>query len=316
MDQMQYIDCTGEILNHINLYPLIAAVGQRPYPVARRDLQQFLLEAFPGEVQLNSRCIGVEQDGQSVTAIFENGHRTTADLLIAADGMRSVLRHHVLGEEIQPRYAGYVNWNGLVPISPDLAPPHSWVIYVGQHKRASMMPVGDNRFYFFFDMPLPKDAPEHPDGIQAELTEFFKGWPQPVQVLIQRLDPEQTNRIEIHDVGPLSRFVRGRVALLGDAAHTTTPDLGQGGCQALEDAWVLTNYLLSTSLGVEDALNRYEAERQERTSALVLKARKRTDQIHGKDPAVTQQWYDQLRSESSADVTGSISKTILGGPLK
>jgi FAD-dependent urate hydroxylase len=316
MDRMQYIDCTGELLNDVDLYPLIETVGQRPYPVARRDLQQFLLEGFPGKVQLNSRCIGIEQDGQSVTAVFEDGHRATGDLLIAADGIRSVLRGYVLGEEIQPRYAGYVNWNGLVPASADLAPANCWVVYVGEHKRASMMPVGDNRFYFFFDVPLPKQTPEHPDGMRAELTECFRAWPQPVQALIQRIDPEQTNRIEIHDVGPLERFVRGRVALLGDAAHTTTPDLGQGGCQALEDAFVLSNYLLSTNLGVEDALKRYEAERKERTGPIVLKARKRADQIHGADPAVTQQWYEQLRSESPADVIGAISKTILGGPLK
>ncbi|MBF2046663.1 MAG: FAD-dependent urate hydroxylase HpxO [Elainella sp. C42_A2020_010] len=316
MDQMQYRYCTGELLNHIDLYPLIETVGQRPYPVARRDLQRFLLEAFPGKIRLNSRCVGVEQDGQSVTAIFADGHRATGDLLIAADGIRSVLRNYVLEREVEPRYAGYVNWNGLVPASADLAPPNTWVIYVGEHKRAAMMPVSDNRFYFFFDVPLAKGTPIHPDGIRAELMEYFKGWDQPVQHLIQRLDPHQTNRIEIHDVGPLERFVRGRVALLGDAAHTTTPDLGQGGCQALEDAFVLANYLLSTDLGVEDALRRYEAERMERTSAVVLKARKRTDQIHGKDPAVTQQWYDQLRTEPPSAVTNAICKTILAGPLK
>ncbi|XQQ06482.1 MAG: FAD-dependent urate hydroxylase HpxO [Leptolyngbya sp. IPPAS B-1204] len=316
MDQMQYRYCTGELLNHIDLYPLIETVDQRPYPVARRDLQRFLLEAFPGKIRLNSRCVGVEQDGQSVTAIFADGHRATGDLLIAADGIRSVLRNYVLEREVEPRYAGYVNWNGLVPASADLAPPNTWVIYVGEHKRAAMMPVSDNRFYFFFDVPLAKGTPIHPDGIRAELMEYFKGWDQPVQHLIQRLDPHQTNRIEIHDVGPLERFVRGRVALLGDAAHTTTPDLGQGGCQALEDAFVLANYLLSTDLGVEDALRRYEAERMERTSAVVLKARKRTDQIHGKDPAVTQQWYDQLRTEPPSAVTNAICKTILAGPLK
>lgn len=315
MDRMQYVYCDGELMNHIDLYPLIEAVGQRPYPVARADLQKFLLDAFPGPVRLNSRCVAVEQDGQSVTAIFADGYRATGDLLIACDGIRSTLRNYVLDTEIQPRYAGYVNWNGLVPADDQLAPANTWRIYVGEHKRASMMPVGDNRFYFFFDVPLEKGTPIHPDGIRAELEGYFKGWPHPVQSLIQRLDPDQTNRIEIHDVGPLDRFVRGRVALLGDAAHTTTPDLGQGGCQALEDALVLTRYLVSTNLGVEDALKRYEAERKERTSGIVLKARKRTDQIHGKDPAVTQQWYEQLRTEDPADVTGAISKTILGGPL-
>jgi FAD-dependent urate hydroxylase len=316
MNQMQYRSLTGDLLSQIDLYPLIEQVGQRPYPVARTDLQQLLIDGFAGNIKLNSKCIGLEQDEQSATAIFENGHRATADLIVAADGVRSLLRNQLLGQEIQPRYAGYVNWNGLVPVSDDLGAGNTWTLYVGEHKRASMMPVGDDRFYFFFDVPLPKETPVHPDGIRAELTGYFQGWCQPVQTLIQRLDADRTNRIEIHDVGPLDRFVQGRVALLGDAAHTATPDLGQGGCQALEDAEVLTRYLVTTNLSVADALKRYEAERQERTQSIVLKARSRANQIHGFDPAVTQQWYEQLRTEPPEAVRSAIAKTILGGALR
>jgi FAD-dependent urate hydroxylase len=317
MNHMQYRTQNGELLNDIPLLPLIQSVGQRPYPVARADLQQMLIEAFPGVVQLNFRCIGLEEDGQGITAMFENGHRTTGDLVIAADGVRSVLRHYVLGKEYQPNYGGYVNWNGLVPISEDLAPADTWAIYVGEHKRASMMPVGDDRFYFFFDVPMSReDAAQPKTDIRTELTEFFKGWAAPVQNLIQRLDPAATNRLLIHDAGPFDHFVRGRVALLGDAAHATCPDLGQGGCQAVEDGLVLTNYLTSTNLGVTDALKRYEAERKERANAIVVKARKRAEQIHGKNPDVTRQWYEQLRKEHPEEVTGAIAKTILGGPLR
>ncbi|HEY9657559.1 MAG TPA: FAD-dependent urate hydroxylase HpxO, partial [Allocoleopsis sp.] len=307
MDQMQYRNKTGELWNDISLQPLIEQVGQRPYPVARTDLQQLLLDAFPGEVKLNHQCIGVEEDGQRITARFENGHETTGDLVIAADGIRSVLRQYVLGEVLEPSYGGYVNWNGLVAASPDLAPPNTWMIYVGEYKRASMMPIGDDRFYFFLDVPMSKEqaaqgvtrSPE----IRAELTEHFQGWAETVQTLIQRLDPLQTNRLLIHDLVPIDRMVRRRIALLGDSAHATCPDLGQGGCQAMEDAEVLTRYLLTTNLGVADALKRYEAERKERTNAIVRKARKRAEQIHGKDPAITQQWYDQLRQEKPEDVT-------------
>lgn len=316
MNRMEYRSQQGEMLNDISLRSLIDAVGQRPYPVARRDLQQMLLDAFPGQVKLNCKCVGIEENGQSVTALFEDGYRATGDLLIAADGIRSVLRQHVLQAQVEPRYGGYVNWNGLVPINGDLATEDTWAIYVGDHKRVSMMPVGDGRFYYFFDVPLPvEEAANAPDDIRAELAGYFTGWAQPVQTLIERLDPAATNRLLIHDLGPIDRMVRGRVALLGDSAHATCPDLGQGGCQAMEDSLVLTNYLMTTNLGVEDALRRYEAERLERTAGIVLKARKRADQIHGKDPALTQQWYQQLREESPEDVTGAIAKTILGGPL-
>ncbi|MGA9380268.1 MAG: FAD-dependent urate hydroxylase HpxO [Phormidium sp.] len=316
MDQMQYRSYKDELLNDISLHPLIEEVGQRPYPVARTDLQQMLLEAFPGEVKLGSKCVGFEDFGDSVTAIFEDGNIATGDLLIVADGVRSTLRPYILGTEIEPRYAGYINWNGLVKASEDLAAKNTWVIYVGEHKRASMMPVGGDRFYFFFDVPLPKGTSTPSEAIQQELANFFQGWPQPVQNLIKQINPLETNRLEIHDIGPIDTFVRGRVALLGDAAHTTTPDLGQGGCQAMEDAEVLTRYLLTTNISVEDALKRYESERKERANAIVLKARKRADQIHGKEPEITQQWYQQLRQESPLDVTNAISKTILGGPLR
>lgn len=315
MNQMQYLSKAGELLNDIDLLPLIHTVGQRPYPVARADLQGMLRDGFPGEIHLGCKCVAVDQDDHRATITLADGRRVSGDLVIGADGVRSTVRQYVLETDIQPRYAGYVNFNGLVPATPDLADPNTWVIYVGDHQRASMMPVGGDRFYFFFDLPYATDADPHPEDIRAELAAGFAGWAEPVQALIRTLDPTATNRLPIRDVGPLDRFVRGRVALLGDAAHTTTPDLGQGGCQALEDVLVLTRYLRSTTLGVADALRRYEAERMARTSALVLKARQRTDEIHGRDPAITQRWYDQLRTEPPEAVIGAIAKTILGGPL-
>ncbi|MBE9181418.1 FAD-dependent urate hydroxylase HpxO [Oculatella sp. LEGE 06141] len=316
MNRMEYRTQTGELLNDIDLMPLIHDVGQRPYPVARRDLQHMLMQAFPGDVKLGHKCVGVEEDETGVTAFFENGHQARGDLLIAADGIRSILRTHVLGQEVEPQYGGYINWNGLVPADESLAPRDCWIIYVGEHKRVSMMPVAGDRFYFFFDVPLPKGTPANPDTYKAELKQHFQGWADPVQTLIERLDPYAVARPEIHDVGPIDRFVKGRVALLGDSAHATCPDLGQGGCQAMEDSLVLTNYLMTTNLGVEYALKRYEMERKARANAVVQKARQRAEQIHGKEPDVTQRWYSQLATESPTDVTGAITKVIMAGPLR
>jgi FAD-dependent urate hydroxylase len=315
MDQMQYRWKTGELLNQISLLPLIEEVGQRPYPVARADLQNLLLEGFQGEVKLEHKCIGVEQDETGVTAYFENGHQTRGDLLIAADGVRSILREYVLGEPFEPQYRGYVNWNGLVPATEDLAPANTWMIYVGDHQRASMMPVGGNQFYFFFDVPLPKGTVADPNQYRAELFKHFQGWADPVQRLIERLDPTRVARPEIHDVGPLKQMVRGRVAMLGDAAHTTCPDLGQGGCQALEDGLVLTQYLTTTTISIEDALKRYERDRLNRANPVVEKARQRAETIHGKDPELTQQWYRQLAEEDPKAVTSAIARVIMAGPL-
>ncbi len=316
MDRMEYRSHQDEILSQIGLDPLVQTVGQRPYPVSRSELQELLLEAYgKDDVQLKSKCIAVEESETGVTAIFEDGHRATGDILIAADGVHSLLREYVAEKPVQRRYADYVNWNGLVKASPDLADSNTWVIYVGEGKRASMMPIGGDRFYYFFGAPMGKGTQVEPPQRQAELASLFAGWPQAVCNLIKRIDPLQTNRLEIHDLDPLPHFVRGRVALLGDSAHASTPTLGQGGCQAMEDAEILCRYLITTNIGVEYALKRYEQDRKERTEGLVLKARKRADTIYGKDPTITDQWYEQLKQENESEVVAALAKIILGGPF-
>ena len=316
MNRMEYRSHHDEPLSRIDLMPLIQQVGQRPYPVSRTELQEMLLAAAGRDrVQLQMRCVAVEETADQITAILENGHRATGDVLVGADGIHSQVREYVLGSTIAPRYADYVNWNGIVAAQPGLCDPNNWVIYVGQGKRASMMPIGGDRFYFFFGSPMPKGTAVEPQDRQAELAEIFAGWPDSVQNLIKALNPLETNRLEIHDIDPPKRLVRGRAVLIGDAAHATTPTLGQGGCQAVEDAEVLTRYLVTTNIGVADALERYEAERKEQTADLVLKARQRTAKIYGKDPDLTREWYEQLKQESPESVTGAIAKVILGGPM-
>ena len=316
MNRMTYLSKENELLNDIDLLPLIDQVGQRPYPVSRSELQSMLLEQLGKEyVKLETKCIGAKEEGNQVTAIFEDGSTATGDVLIAADGVRSVLRNYVTQQQPEPRYADYVNWNGLVDASPELADKHSWVIYVGDGKRASMMPVGGDRFYYFFGVPMAKGTVVEPKDRRDELAGLFQGWPEPIQNLIQQLNPLETNRLEIHDLDPLEKLARGRVVLVGDAGHATTPTLGQGGCQAMEDAEILCRYLVTTNISVEDALQRYEAARKERTARLVLKARQRADTIYGKEMELTQQWYESLKEEEEEDVTNAIAKIILGGPF-
>ena len=316
MNRMEYRSHRDEPLSRIDLQPLFDTVGQRPYPVARTDLQEMLLAEFdPENVHLGMKCVAVEQTEESATATFEDGSQATGDLIIAADGIRSIVREYVLGESLSLRYAGYVNWNGLVPVNPALCEADNWVLYVGEGKRASMMPVGGDRFYYFFGVPMPIGSQTEPKDRREELAGYFADWPAPVQALIQTLDPVDSNRLEISDINPPKRLVKGRIALLGDSAHATTPTLGQGGCQAMEDAFVLSQFLTTTNISVADALERYEQARKPRTAELVLKARKRTDTIYGKDDSKTQDWYKQLKVEDPDAVRGALEKVILGGPL-
>ncbi|MCZ3127209.1 FAD-dependent urate hydroxylase HpxO [Acinetobacter baumannii] len=317
MDDLAYVDgLTGDVMTQFSLRPLIEEVGQRPYPVARADLQNMLMDEFGrDQIYLGKKMVGLEDKADFVEVHFADGSSTQADLLIGADGTHSMTRAYVLGQQVQRRYAGYVNWNGLVEISEDLAPAQQWTTYVGEGKRASLMPVADGRFYFFLDVPLPAGLENNRDEYKKLLKQYFADWYQPVQQLIERLDPQKTNRVEIHDIEPFTQFYKGRVVILGDAAHSTTPDIGQGGCQAMEDAIYLARSLQINTLGLEDALRRYQNKRNERANELVLRARKRCDVTHMKDETVTQAWYAELRREQGGHIMQGIISNIVGNPL-
>ncbi|MBE3640320.1 FAD-dependent urate hydroxylase HpxO [Mangrovicoccus algicola] len=317
MDNMAYIDgLDGTTMTRFSFAPLVAEVGQRPYPVSRAELQMMLMEAFGDtHLHLGRQVTEVAQDGDTVIATLEDGTTDTADLLIGADGARSVVRTHVLGAAPERRYAGYVNWNGLVPVSADLAPDDQWTVFVGEGKRVSLMPISDGRFYFFFDTPGEPGETVPREAFRDTLRAHFDGWAEPVQRLIAAIDPERTNRVEIHDIDPFHTWVKGRIALLGDSAHNTTPDIGQGGCLAMEDAVVLAIALQTNTLGVEDALGRYQARRSGRAADLVMRARKRCDVTHAADPQKTRDWYDELRREDGTKVMRGIISNIEGNPL-
>ncbi|WP_106476890.1 FAD-dependent urate hydroxylase HpxO [Phytohalomonas tamaricis] len=326
MDRMAYYHKAGNLLTDFSLEPLYTQVEQRAYPIARTELQRILLNAVGEEhVHLGMSCVDFNQTPEGVMATFEDGSQTTGDLLVIADGTHSRLRDKVVGFHVERRYAGYVNWNGSVPATKDLAPATSWVQYVGDHQRVSMMPMGgaagEERFYFFFDVPQPTGSDNNPSRYRDELSHHFSDWAAPVQRLIERLDPATMARVEIHDIAPLPTLVSDRVALLGDAGHGMAPDLGQGGCQAMEDAWVLARCLdnaegSSATDTINQALAAYDAARCERVADIITRARKRAETTHGKNPQQTQQWYEELAVEDGHHIIDGMCKTILSGPLE
>jgi FAD-dependent urate hydroxylase len=168
-------------------------------------------------------------------------------------------------------------------------------------------------FLLLFRCPAPAGLAEDRLTLKADLSGYFRGWAPPVQKLIAALDPETTNRIEIHDIEPFDSLVRGKVALLGDAGHSTTPDIGQGGCAAMEDAVVLGDCVRDNH-NIALALRQYEALRCDRVRDLVLKARKRCDITHGKDMALTG-LVSGAREETGERIINGLCDTIQGGPL-
>lgn len=322
MADMVYIDgFSGETLCDFSLAPVTAVSGQKPYPVARADLQAALMDRFGlDRIRLNMRMVAIADDGEQVTVTFADGSTDTADLLIGADGARSLTRAYVQPDgapEIVREYSGYTNFNGLVTVDPAIGRPTAWTTYVADGKRAAVMPVADDRFYFWFDVPQPAGlAYDRADGT-APLREAFAGWAPGVQALLDGIDPATSlNRVEIWDITPFETWTKGRVAILGDAAHNTAPDIGQGACSALEDAFALGIAFATNTVSVVDTLKRYEKIRVERAGDLVLRARRRGYETHAFDPEATFAWYESLRGADGAAIIRGIVGNIDGSPVE
>lgn len=320
MDDMAYYDGhTGDELCRFSLAPVTEQTGQRPYPVARADLQQLMMDAVgSAHIHLGKQLTAVSEADGVVTATFADGSTDTGDLLIGADGARSLVRDYVTepaGIRPERSYSGYVNYNGLVAADERIGPLDQWTTYVGDGKRCAVMPVAGDRFYFFVDVPGPSGVVE---DRMAALEAAFGEWGAPgVRALLDGIDADESlNRVEIWDIDPFDTWARGRVAILGDAAHNTAPDIGQGACSALEDSFALGIVFATSTLGVEDSLKRYERIRTERAGDLVLRARKRAFETHAFDVETTQAWYDGLRREDGTGVIRGIVGNIEGSPVE
>lgn len=317
MQSMSYHDKRGEKLTQFSLLPLYRSVGRAAKPIARTELQRVLLEKADAEVTLSKRCVGYNKmaDGR-VQVLFDDGDSVDADLLVGADGTHSALRSQVVGQQVDRQYSGYVNWNGRVKLNDEMVPQNEWIQYVGDGKRVSLMPMGRGLHYFFFDVPLALGTENDPAKYKAELARHFDGWAGPVQELISIMDPSTIARVEIHDIKPIDRLIDQGVALIGDAAHAMSPDLGQGGVQAIEDGWVLAQCLKSNPHSLEAALKDYNDARVERVASIVNRARSRNEVTHGKDMVATQQWYEGLKQETGDTIMRGMRKTISGGPIQ
>jgi FAD-dependent urate hydroxylase len=304
----------GEPLTEMPVGELERKLGAPVYPVSRTDLQGLLVGAVgPGELRLGARCVRVEQTITEATASFEDGRTATGDVLIGADGIHSVVREAVVGE-VTPRYTGMVNWVGLLP-NDRLQPDHTGSEFLGEGKRCGLLPLAGDRVYFGFACAWEKGAPAPAAGRRSQLRELFGGWPAPIPTVIDRLNQADMKYLEIHDLPSLPRWSQGRLALLGDAAHATAPTMGQGGCQAMEDAIWLARCLGATTLGVADGLARYESKRRERAEMIVARSRKKVETMHASDPEVYQELYAAIKASSVAETMRDQEELLEEGPF-
>ena len=231
----------------------------------RADLLSMLMgEVDPAHLHTDRHCTGFVSDSTGVTAQFARAESARGDLLIGADGLHSIVRAHLFGTA-PPRYAGYTAWRSVVDfrLTP-LVASESW----GRGRRFGIVPLDERRVYWFATDNAPEHEHDPNESARVRLRRMFRGWHAPIEALIDASDESDVLRNDIYDRDPLARWTEGRVTLLGDAAHPMTPNLGQGACQAIEDAVVLAASL-AMSPSIDAALRGYEARRIPRTSLMV-----------------------------------------------
>jgi 2-polyprenyl-6-methoxyphenol hydroxylase-like FAD-dependent oxidoreductase len=237
--------------------------------VHRAALQRELAAAS-GEVRLGAEVTAVEQRSDGVVARVGDGSEKRGDLLVGADGLGSVVRAVVA--DVRPRYAGYTAWRGVSPVPVEAGRlTESW----GAGERFGLVDIGGGRTYWFATKNAPEGEPDEPEGRKAEIVQCFSGWHEPIAAILEAADESEILRNDVYYLEPLPRWSEGRIVLVGDAAHATTPGVGQGAAQAIEDAVVLADRLAGDG-DLPAALAEYEAFRRPRADA-VLKVSRRVD---------------------------------------
>jgi FAD-dependent urate hydroxylase len=237
----------------------------------RTELLNTLMNAFDRDmVYLDTSCVGYQSDDKCVTALFADGRQMDADVLIAADGVRSAVRAQMF-PEAHAKYAGYTAWRAVVPFDHTRV-GDKWGESWGHGTRFGIAPLKNDHVYWFATKNAPEGEKDVAGQLKRQLLALFGDWHEPIRALIEVTDETKILRNDIYDVEPLARWTDGRVALLGDAAHAATPNLGQGACQALEDAVVL-GQCLKPDVNVVTALREYEGRRLKRANQVVLRSR-------------------------------------------
>lgn len=246
----------------------VKSLGEPTIAVHREDLMLTLLAKLGAAAQFGKQLASYEQDASGVTVTFADGTRASGDVLIGADGLRSRVRMQMQPNAI-PKYRGYAAWRGIVTF-PHTKVASMWGETWGRGARFGIVPLTRDRIYWFATANRPASTP--PSNHKAELRALFAKWHAPIPALIDETPDEHILYNDIADLPSLDYWIDQRVTLLGDAAHATTPNMGQGACQAIEDAVALRNALRQQAR-VSEALKAYQERRLDHTRKVVERSR-------------------------------------------
>lgn len=248
--------------------------GLGNFAIHRADLHQVLLSKInPKLIHTGKRALATIQQGTRVKVSFQDGSEHITGYLIVADGIHSAIRKHLL-PATQPSYAGYTCWRAIIDQA-DFNLKDACETW-GSPGRFGFVPLANHQVYWFACINAPKESERMKKFKIADLQHFFRDFHEPIPQLLKCTKDENLIWNDILDLKPLHQYAFDKIVLIGDAAHATTPNLGQGACQAIEDAVILANEMQRCS-NYEAAFKIFEQRRLERTHYII-----RTSRLLGK----------------------------------
>jgi salicylate hydroxylase len=268
---------TGELLHRLPLGDRHEELhGASYFQIHRGDLHSALQDAVreldDKAIVLNSKVVRVEEDSAHASIHFDNGSSVRAELVVGADGIKSVVRKHVIGSD-QPVFTGQVAWRCTVPISlipPELRTDIVSTIWCGPKNHAVTYYLRRGELLNFVGCVERPNEEESWTAIRSweELSEDYRGWHPMVRAIIDTVDRNLCFRWALNNRVPSMTWSSARVTMLGDAVHATLPYLAQGAAMAIEDAAVLAR-ALDLENPLQERLRIYEKHRAPRTARIV-----------------------------------------------
>ena len=235
-------------------------------PVLARIMERATRGIGGADVRLGCTFTAIEQDAEGVAVTFSDGQRRRYDLVVGADGLYSKVREALFPDAPKPAYSGQAVWRAVLPRPAEIACTRLWS---GAKTKVGVNPVSAEEMYLFVNEDRPVNEFVEPSTFVARLQELLAPFPAPLVQWMRAQLGEHSSIIYRPLEGMLipRPWYRGRVLLIGDAVHATTPHLGSGACIGIEDGLVLAEELAGGPL--EPALARFMARRWERCRMVV-----------------------------------------------
>lgn len=270
LDAFSVKDEQGRLITQTDSLALSKKYGADNFTIHRANLHRVLRSHLdPAQVQTHKCCTGFERQGAQVRVHFSDGSSALADYLLAADGIHSPVRQQLL-PGATTRYAGYTCWRAVIRNpSPDL---HETTETWGPGGRFGIAPLAHGLLYWFACIKARRHDARLAHYTVQDLLSQFGHYHDPIPEIIRSTKNEDLIQNDIDDIAPLPQYAFGNILLIGDAAHATTPNMGQGACQAIEDAVILADEIQKAP-ALPEAFRAFETRRLARTHFVIRQSR-------------------------------------------